>query len=254
MRARFLTLALVLTAGPLLAACGGGEVVVKATASTSAGEPAPAEDLVVTFLPYDRDSIFGVLEQQAETSRPEVPQSLRQDFDEVIEAQQEWREAEDAWSQQRDSLENLSEQMEDLDRTSREYMEAFDQFEAVEGRVAQLEQRKDELFQRFDTLQRSTVERADSVGAEIRNWEDQAYHGYIDLTDSILRAQGVEIQRDTTGAEGIARANLPAGEWWVYARATPGPYEELYWNIRVVPSEVDTVTLSRENAEIRLSL
>ncbi len=254
MRARPLTLVLALSASVLLAACGGGEVVVKATASTQAGEPSPVEDMVVTFLPYDRDSIFDALDRQADTSRPGIPQSLRDQFDQVIEAQREWRSAEDEWSGVRDSLEGLSQQMEGMDQTSTEYMRLFDQFEALEGRVGALERRKDRLFQRFDSLQRQVVERSDSVRAEINTWEEDAYHGYIDLTDSILRAEGVEIRTDTTDAEGIARASLPEGDWWVYARTAPGPYEELYWNIHVVPGEADTLRLSRENAEIRPSL
>lgn len=254
MRARPLTLVLALSASVLLAACGGGEVVVKATASTQAGEPSPVEDMVVTFLPYDRDSIFDALDRQADTPRPEIPQSLRDQFDQVIEAQREWRSAEEEWSGVRDSLESLSQQMEGMDQTSTQYMRLFDRFEALEGRVGALERRKDRLFQRFDSLQRQVVERSDSIRAEINNWEEDAYHGYIDLTDSILRVEGVEIRTDTTDARGIARASLPAGDWWVYARTAPGPYEELYWNIHVVPGEADTLRLSRENAEIRPSL
>lgn len=254
MRARPLTLVLALSASVLLAACGGGEVVVKATSSTEASEPSPVEEMVVTFIPYDRDSIFSALDRQAETSRPEIPQSLRDRFDEVIEAQREWRTAEEEWTGVRDSLETLSQQMEGLDRTGSEYRQLFDRFDELEGQVGALERRKDRLFQRFDSLQRSVVQQSDSVRAEIRNWEEEAYHGYVDLTDSILRAHGVELRRDTTDARGIARASLPAGDWWVYARTAPGPYEELYWNIHVVPGEVDTLRLSRENAELRPSL
>lgn len=254
MRSRPLTLVLALSASLALAACGGGEVVVKATSSTEASEPAPVEDMVVTFLPYDRDSIFSALEEQAETPRPEIPQSLRQQFDSVIVAQREWRGAEDTWSGVRDSLETLSQQMEGMDQASADYMRMFDQFQELEGRVGALERRKDRLFQRFDSLQREVVERSDSVRAEIRNWEEEAYHGYVELTDSILRVQGREIHRDTTDAEGVARVSLPSGDWWVYARTAPGPYEELYWNVHVMPSEADTLMLSRENAEIRPSL
>lgn len=254
MRARPLTLVLALSASVLLAACGGGEVVVKATASTRAGEPSPVEEMVVTFLPYDRDSIFDAMAQRADTPRPQIPQTLRDQFDSVIMAQNEWRSAEDEWSRVRDSLEALSQRMEGMDQTSTEYMRLFDRFEQLESRVGALERRKDRLFQRFDSLQREVVRRSDSIRAEINNWEEEAYHGYIELTDSILRAEGVEIHRDTTNARGVARASLPGGDWWVYARTSPGPYEELYWNIHVVPGQTDTLRLSRENAEVRPSL
>ncbi len=254
MRARPLTLVLAFSASVLLAACGGGDVVVKATASTEAGEASPVEEMVVTFLPYDRDSIFSALDQRADTPRPEIPQSLRDQFDRIVDMRTEWRQAEDEWSSVRDSLEGLSGQMEGMDQTSREYMELFDQFEALEERVGALERRKDRLFERYDSLQREVVNRSDSIRAEIRNWEENAYHGYLDITDSIERAKGVEVRRDTTDSQGIARASLPGGDWWVYARTEPGPYEELYWNIHVVPGQVDTLRLSRENAELRPSL
>lgn len=254
MRIRSLALALLLPASSLLAACGGGGVTVRVMSSTEDGEATPVEDNVVTFVPYDRDSIFGQLAQQAEEPEPRPSEDLRDQIDQVIEARNAWRQAEQEWQSLRDSLRNLRSQMEGLDRRSSEYLELFQQFDGLEGEVQTLESRKDERFARFDSLQKATVERQDSLRAVVTAWEEDAFRDYVDITDSILRERGVEIRRDTTGAEGYATVSLPGGDWWAFTRAAPGPYEELYWNKLIQPGQVDTLVLNRENAEVRLRL
>jgi len=47
--------------------------------------------------------------------------------------------------------------------------------------------------------------------------------------------------------------NVPSGDWWVVSR-TPTPRGELYWNIRIDPSEIETLRLSVENGEDRVRL
>lgn len=235
----------------LLAACDGGPVTVQVVAGATAEDAQPVEDVVVEFLPYDRDSIFEAMAGRAEEPEPTIPQDLRNQFDQVIEAQQQWRDAEAEWSRVRDSLKQLSQQMEGLDRRSREYLELFDTFNDLEQRVNALDQRRGRFFARFDSLQTATVERADSVQSVIRTWENDAFEGYTAIVDSLVEARGVEIRTDTTDAQGYATVNLPGGDWWAYTRHTPGPFEELYWNVHVVPSGADTLVLNRGNAEVR---
>lgn len=252
MRKRSLPLALAVPAAALLSACGGGEVTVRMMSGPEGQELQPVEDAVVTFVPYDRDSIFEVLAQRADEPEPEIPEDLRQQFDQVIEAQQEWRDAEAQWGESRDQLQQIRNRMDGLDERSREYLQLFERFEQTEQRVNSLDARRQQLFQRFDSLQKATVSRADSVRAVITTWEEEAFRSYTDISDSILAAEGVEeIPTDTTGAQGYASVKLPSGDWWVYARHTPGPFEELYWNVPIDPSQSDTLVLSRENAESR---
>ncbi len=252
MRKRFLPLALLVPAAAILSACGGGEVTVRVTSGAEGQEMQPVEGAVVTFVPYDRDSIFEALANRAAEPEPEIPEGLRQQFDQVIEAQQEWRDAEAQWSDARDQLQQIRSRMDGLDERSREYLQLFERFEQTEQRVNTLDARRQQLFERFDTLQKATVSRADSVRAVIASWEEEAFRDYTDITDSILRAEGVEeIPADTTGADGYVSVSLPSGEWWVYSRHTPGPFEELYWNVRIDPSQSDTLVLDRENAESR---
>lgn len=234
---------------PVLAACGGGEVTVRVVTEGDTAQQ-PVEDLVLTFLPYDRDSIFDVLTEQASEPEPQLPEDLVDQYEEVQSAQQTWREAESRWAVLRDSLKNLSQQMEGLDRRSREYLQLFEQYNELEGQERQLNSQKDQLFARFDSLQKSTVSRADSMEAVIGAWEEIAFEDYTSITDSILEERGVEIQVDTTGANGYATTRLSGGEWWAYTRFQL-PFEELYWNLRVDTMFGDTIILSRENAEIR---
>jgi hypothetical protein len=210
----------------------------------------PVEDLVLTFLPYDRDSIFDALTERASEPEPQPPEDLVDQYEEVQEAQQTWREAESRWAVLRDSLKTLTQQMEGLDRRSREYLQLFERYNELEGQERQLNSQKDRLFERFDSLQKSTVSRADSMEAVIGAWEEVAFEDYTGITDSILEARGVEIQVDTTRADGYASVNLPGGEWWAYTRYQL-PFEELYWNLRVDTLFGDTIILSRENAEVR---
>lgn len=253
MRKRFLPLALVVPAAALLSACGGGEVTVRVMSGPEGQELQPVQDAEVTLLPYDRDSIFQAMAQRADESEPEIPQDLRDQFDEVIEAQQAWRDAEARWSDARDRLQQIRSRMDGLDERSREYLQLFEQFEQTEQRVTSLDAQRQRLFQRFDSLQKATVTRADSVRAVIATWEEEAFRGYTELTDSILLAKGIEeVPVDTTGAEGYVTVTVPAGgDWWVYARHNPGPFEELYWNVPIAPSQTDTLVLDRENAESR---
>lgn len=256
MRIRSLLPVLVLSTAALLSACGGGEVTVRVMSGPEGQELQPAEDVEVTFLPFDRDSIFDAMASKAETSEPEISEDLRQQYDQVIEAQQSWRDAEARWSESRDQLQQIRNRMNGLDERSREYLQLFERFNQVEQQVNQLDARRQQLFQRFDSLQKATVSRADSVRAVITNWEEEAFRGYTEITDSILRAKGIEeLPVDTTDAEGYVTGRLPAGgDWWAYARAYPGPFEELYWNVKLVPSQTDTLVLDRENAESRIRL
>lgn len=252
MRSRSLLLALLVPVSGVLAACGGGEVTVRVMSSSASQDSSrPVEGNVVTFLPYDRDSIFAAMTERAEEPEPEVPEDLLEQYDQVQEVGRQWRQAEQAWSQARDSLKGLSTRMDQLDTRSREYLELYKKFDQLEGQVNSLKQRKNQLFERFDSLQKATLSRADSMQAVIRSWEDEAFAGYVDITDSILEDKGVEIVRDTTDEQGYVTTSLGAGDWWVYTRHEPGPFEELYWNLHLRPGEADTLVLSRENAEVR---
>lgn len=236
----------------LVTACGGGEVAVRVITESAEGEAQPQSDLVVQFLPYDRDSIFDALTAAATDPEPQIPEELKATFDSVATLQEEWREADTEWAEVRDSLKQLSDRLRGMDQRSREYRQLFDRFNQLEQRERQLNRTKAQAFERFTNLQQHVLARRDSIQAIRESWADVAFQDYISITDSILEAQGREVHEDTTGDEGYVTERLPRGNWWVHTRVPVGMFDEYYWNILINPSEVDTLLLTPENAERRL--
>lgn len=253
MRPRLSLLALACMLPLLLLGCGGEDVIVQVSVEDADGQAQLVEDQPVTFLPYNRDSIFSALAETADEPEPQVPQDLQDTFSEVSDLREQWRTAEQEWAVVRDSLQELSDSLDQLDTRSREYFALFQEFEELEAREQALDRQKDQAFQRFDSLQRAANERVDSIQSVILAWEDEAFRGYVDIVDSILQAREAEVREDTTNAQGIVRASLPGGAWWVYTRYEM-PFEELYWNVRVDTLEGDTLRLDRGNADVRLKM
>jgi hypothetical protein len=254
---RFLVL---LVAAPLgLAACESPEVVVEASlAREEAGETVALAELPVQFLPYDRDAIFDSLEAAAGTPEPAIPPEILQQQEAVQAAQAEWRTAEERWAEVRDSLRTLSQRTEQMRaqglRGTPQYRQAFEQFTRLENEVTGLEEQKDEAFDRFTALQQATFARVDSIRVVREAWAENAFADFGQIIEARIEESGREVVVDTTNAQGIARANVPAGRWWIYSRYAL-PYEELYWNIPIeVTGEGTAVTLTRENAEVRPAL
>lgn len=235
---------------PSLAACGGSELTVEVLAGEGDVEQ-PVPDLPIEFLPFNRDSIFESLSASAEEPEPQIPEDLRSQFDSVAALQETWRAAEAEWAEAREALQNLSNRLQRLDRRSREYQQLYRQFDGLESTERRLNTTRQRAFQAFDDLQQQTLGRADSVRAVIEAWEDIAFMDYMDIETQILSELGHEIVYDTTNAEGLVTAKLSGGRWFVYTRLSL-PFSELYWNVPVQAGAVDTLRLTRENAEERI--
>lgn len=253
MRAKCFFLLATLGTLPLLAACGGGEVTVRVMQGGEEGEAQPVADLPVQFLPFDRDSIFEALARAAEEPEPQIPEGLRTSFDSVQQLQGQWREAETRWTRVRDTLRALSERLQGMDARGSDYRQLYERFNQLESREAGLARTKNQAFARFDSLQKATLGRADSVRAVRDAWADVAFRDYATIVDSILEAEGVEIREDTTSAEGYAETSLSGDQWWVHTRMDV-PFGELYWNVPIRPAEMDTLILDAGNADRRLRL
>jgi hypothetical protein len=243
----------VLVVALVSAACGREVTVQILTQSEQDSVAKPAKDVEVEFLPYDRDSIFDALTQKAATPQPQVPEDLKAQKNRVAELNQEWHDAETAWSDKRDNLKTLSDQLQRLDRRDPKYLPLYKQFNALDDQVTALDRRKKRLFSSFDSLQKLTIERSDSMKAVISNWENDAFAGYTAVVDSILQQRGMEAKTDTTDAEGYAGADIKGDGWWAYARYSL-PFQELYWNLRIDTMKADTLRLTRENAQVRLKM
>lgn len=254
MRHKPLLVPAMLVASLLTAACGGGQVTLQVLTESTEGEMQPEEDLVVTFLPYDRDSVFAALAESAPDPEPQVPQDLQVTFDSVTALQEQWRVADTQWAEVRDSLQRLSDRLQGMDQRSREYRELFDRFGALERRERALNGEKTQAFQAFTNLQQQALSRADSIRAVRESWADVAFQEYLSVEDSILETGGKELYQDTTNAEGVVSRRLPGGTWYVHTRIPVGMFDEYYWNVSFDPAQTDTLRLTPENAERRLRL
>lgn len=240
------------------AACGGGDVTVMAyleqeMAATGETESMALSSLPVRLLPFDRDAVFDSLSQVYPEPEPDIPDSIFDLQQGVMDAQAEWQQAETRWSALRDSLQSLSNRMAGMDQSSGEYFALFQEFDELEGEVNQLEERSTSAFQEFTELQQQLNAQSREITIARQNWADEAFA----QVDSIFLAKeeqlDLETRWDTTNAEGIARfTGVPAGEWWVSARYER-QFDELYWNIPVeVPGgEEVQVELTEDNAEVR---
>jgi len=244
---------MVLAAAVTLTACGKKITVQVLPKGSQDSVAHPAKDIPVEFLPYDRDSIFDALAAKASTPEPQVPEDLKQQKRQVADLNQQWHQAEDAWGTKRDSLEKLSDRLQGMDRRDPNYLPLYKAFNALDGQVNQLQARKNRLFAQFDSLQKLTIQRSDSMKAVTQNWSSEAFAAYTDIVDSLLKARGKKVQADTTGESGFAAATIKGDHWYAYARYEL-PFEELYWNVRIDTVRGDTLKLTRENAEVRLKM
>lgn len=245
MRIHRITAALTVAVAFAAAGCGQ-DLTVQVTTQGPEGQPQPQANLPLVFLPFDRDSVFDVLDEQAETPRPEMSEDLRAASERVSNLQNDWREAESAWSETRDELRSLRGRLDQIDARDPDYRRLYDQFNQLEQRERQLDGRRKAAFDSFTTVQAQVATRLDSFRVVRETWADEAYAGYYDIETQLL--DGAEIVTDTTNEQGYATIGLPGGSWWVTTRA-PVPEGEMYWNVPI--PDTDTLRLDSENGTLR---
>lgn len=238
-----------LLSGVVIAAAACGSSVTVEVTSEGPDGPQPQANLPVEFLPFDRDSVFDVLDEQASTPRPEMSGDLEAAAERVSNLQTAWRDKEAEWSETRDQLRDLRARLDELDARDPDYRGLYQQFGNLEGVERRLDRERKAAFDQFTTAQNQVSTRLDSFRAVLTGWEEEAYAGYYDIEVQLL--DGGEVVADTTDARGLATVSLPGGQWWVTTRA-PVADGELYWNVPV--PDVDTLRLDRSNAELRARL
>jgi len=254
---RLLSLCACVPAIALLAACGGGEVVVlaqierEASADGDAG-PLTLSNLPIFILPYDRDAIFDSLEAAYPEPEPPIPDTLLTLQSLISTAQREFQQAENDWAVIRDSLQALNDRMSQLSRTSAEYNLLYRDFLDLETQVNAAERASQQAFQRFTSLQDEFTNMSQAVRVARDEWADRAFADINTVIAAKLDALGREEYADTTGTDGVISVVVPPGQWWVHARY-PLPFDELYWNvpIQVARGERVELQLSRNNAMLR---
>lgn len=245
----------VAAAGMLLGACGGGEVVVQATADVADGQVRPIPGLPVRALPYDRDAVFDSLRAIYPTPEPEIPAQLALLQDSMARAQDAWRTSEARWRTGRDSLRALQQRLDGMSRASGEYVVLFRRFSELETQVNAAQRTMDQEFNRFETMQSRYTSSAEEISRARDQWADAAFADVESAIEARLQASRRAEAADTTNENGIARlSRLKPGQWWIHARYDL-PFEELYWNVPVnVEGEQVQIQLTRETAQVRPKL
>jgi hypothetical protein len=209
------------------------------------GRETPLPGIVVTALPYDRDSILAIVERRAAGPRPHTRsldslfQAFRGPF--LSFARVAWRV--DQLQRRRDSL--VLQRQQASSEAARGELEARQR--SVEDSLRllspELARRRAELAAARDTL----WPRMEQLRADVGRWESTAYAGYDSVLRASTRMRFREGLSDTTDATGWAHLVLPSGRWWISTR-TPDPEDpnaQWYWNL---PVGADTLRLSPANA------
>lgn len=254
-RGKLLATALFAMAG---IACGQGQAVI--TAELDVPDPdndgqtmiRALSDMEVRLYPFDRDQIFDSLANAASTPEPLIPDSLLQARARVAELQGAWQTARTEWQTLRDNLQRISGELEGLNRAEARYVQLFNEFRDMEGRVGTAERRSEAAFTEFDELQRSIIAQSDEIRIQRETWAGDAYRDVGVVFDARQTELGRDVLYDTTTADGIAVFDVPAGEWWVNARHEL-PFDELYWNVPITVEGTDPMQfkLERANATVR---
>ncbi len=244
-------------AGLVLAGCGPAEIVITTEVESEDPETGelmarPLPDLEVQLVPFDRNAIFDSLAAAAPEPEPELPAHLIDARDNIADAQERWREAEIEWQEARDRLEEINAEMEQYSPAETRYRELFMEFNDVEDAMVAAENRRDEAFSEFTTLQDEAFEELEEFRLRLEAWEDVAYADYGEVVAQKLSEQRRDIVVDTTDANGRVRMHPDTGDWWVHTRYRL-PFDELYWNVPVAleRGEPHELRLVEENAEIR---
>jgi hypothetical protein len=191
------------------------------------GTLTPASGIVVTALPFDRDSLVLTMEARAGSGRPGT-EALDSLFALYREPFLEYFRAGQARESARDSLAAGTISQAEHDQLESRYQAAREA----------LQKARDQLDPAIDSLR-----------AEVREWEHSTYRGFDTLARVLSEGRGRAVVTDTTDAQGVAVLRIPPStlQWRVTATAwnVSDPNSVWYWS---VAADKDSVALNPGNA------
>ena len=206
----------------------------------------PLPGVVISALPYDRDSVLSAMERRAPTARPHTGaldslfQAFRTPFlgfARIAWQAEQVRRLRDSLATRRAEAAAGSPAAGELDARLRAAEDSLRQLEPPLNRTrAELNTARDSLWPRIERLR-----------GEVQRWELTTFGGYDTIVQGMARDRLRVGVSDTTDARGWVRLVLTAGRWWIYARS-PDPQDpnaHWYWNVAVTG---DTLRLTSANA------
>ncbi len=207
----------------LATACRSRTATIRVSIADLEGVETPVPGLMVSFLPYNRDSIVTALEGKA------GPRPYTRELDSLFHGFQV---------------------------PFAEYLKANARFERLRssGAPADSVTRASKAM----TTARTALGRAreqlwpamTKYRAVVRQWEDSVFRDYALITRSMGERVFANPVADTTDSLGWATITLTDGRWWATARSIDptDPNREWYWNVAIA---ADTVFLSPQTGRRR---
>jgi hypothetical protein len=221
---------LLLLALTLLGCEGPRFVTVQVEIPDLDGKLTPLRGVTVTALPFDRDSLVRVMEQEHGGNRPHVAR-LDSLYDVFRGPFLDYFRADQRRSAVRDSINRGQLPQSALDAAEADVAAAKDALNkaraAVSGPI-------------------------DSLRAAVSRWEDSTYRGFDRRAKTLMDSTGGKPISDTTNARGTTELTLRPlpGGWWISASSWDplDPNRIWYWNVKV---EGDTVRLDDKSGQHR---
>ncbi len=229
-----------------VSACGGPrDVAVRVLIPGADSALAPAGDLPIVALPYDRDSVLASLEAEAQHPRPRTAEldTLFAQYRAPFAAYAAAAVRSEAFQ---DTLATIRATLDTIARSAPAYGELYRRFSAMTDSVTAADRASRAASDQLARARQRLGGPIESLRAEVRAWEDSIYSGYDTLVQNLAHARMREPTSDTTAADGWANVHLAPGRWWIYVRSWDAldPNAEWYWNI---PVTQDTIVLDPTN-------
>lgn len=202
----------------------------------------PVAGVLISALPYDRDSLIASMEQRAPGARPHTAalDSLFRAFQVpfVAFSRAAWR------------LEHATRRLDSLTAARRgaaagspAATELDARIVALNDTLTRLQAVRDAARKGLSVARDTLWPRMGTLRAEVKAWESSTYAGYDTLVRTLSIDKMRQLVADTTDARGRSTFSVTTGSWWIHARV-PDPQDpnaEWYWN---VPVTGDTVRLT----------
>jgi hypothetical protein len=218
--------------------CNARVATVRVSIPDLDGVETPVPGPMVTYLPYDRDSILDAIEARAAPPRPHVAEldSLRALFRAPFTTVLRLTAAKTRLEAEREALTSQG--------------TSGGRLSTVRDSLAALEPALVRARAALDTARIRYWPAMDSLGAIIRTWSDRTFASYDSSARTLPGRRVANPVADTTDALGWATTRLTDGRWWVTARAIDptDPNADWYWNAPIVG---DTVLLDSRSGRRR---
>lgn len=213
-------------------------------------------DLEVWALPFDANALLDSLATHAPTPRPEFAEL----WNELQKYQRRDLAAESTfiadWHTARKGVKALSDSLLDAGRDSPGYDRDYARFRQL---YRNLTTQEAALETEIETLTAGDETLADSAGAAaaaLRQWESSTFADFDRLASEAAARTGRESVVLTTNEAGAAEVELPAGRWWLVARAPhpENPFVDLLWHVPTKVGRWLPVTTPLNGGNVTFSL